>query len=882
MDGGVAVDPVPPFMVKGKSKPVDAAAVTVLRPVAAHHPARPDDVFLGRESELARILDLLAQTRTGRGQLLEVRGGPGLGKSALVRAVVERCGDAVAVLNGPSRRFGRSASHQAVRRLLRDLTGVDPAEPAAAQVEALRAVVGRAAPQVLPWFPLLAATMGVALPDTPQLQDLDDRYRPTQTGRALADLLSAVLTGPALLVLEGADDMDDASVTALREVLAVLPGRPWLVLVTRRTDDGGLLPDADDEHPVLDLEPLRPATSLALLAAWSDRRLAVGGIPRHLLGDQQLRALAAKAGGNPMHLHSLLELALARGTVDGLPVGVEEVIGAEVDALEPRARTILRLASVLGEQLDTGHLAELVAPEGWTLRPEDLGRLSGQLVLEGPSATWYRFSSTLLHETVYAGLPYRLRRRLHLRAGESLEAAAGPPQLAALSTHFFEAGRYDKALDYSARAAERASRAYSSLEALHLYERALVCAARTPDVVPALVGQLHEAAGDAAEMAGLSAAAISHYRTARTGRRTDPCALGGLIAKEVGLHQRVGAFDRSTRIAGYALRILDGVPGEEADALRSRLAVQTAFVHHLRARHATAVSWSTRAVELAQRSGDAAVLARAYNAHALVLAVAGIPADRPYGELALASSEESGDLRLQVKCLTNLSISAIIDGRWPRAESLLVRAAEVAERLGDAANVVNVTYNRCDVLVRQGRWSEAAPLLAQVGREARAQDDQELVALVALEQGKVATGQGRVAARSAWSASGPRPRSGCSPATSSPLRPTGRGRWRRSGCSRPSGASPAPWMRRTGPASTCSTAPCCWPGACPPRRSRPSTPASRRRRARAAWTGRWPRSARRRPRPPGAGSARRTAPGPRWCSPASASGSRPSRWPGGR
>lgn len=731
---GVVTAEVPPFRVKGRSRPVEGAAVISLRPVGESLPV-PDGTTLGRERELDAIMERVAEARAGQGQIVEVCGGPGLGKSAVVSAVVDRCADTVVVLNGPSRRFGGAASYQVFRRLLRQVVGAHPGDPTETQLEALRRAVESAAPHVLPWFPLLASMIGAQVPDTPELRDLDDHFRPGRAARAVTDLLEAALTGPTLFVMDAADDMDDASTGVVRELVAARERRPWVFLLTRRVRDKGFVPDPQEEHLVLELSPLAETTCLELLTAW---------VQEQPLGDQQLRAVAAKSGGNPLHLRALLELAVVRGTVEGLPDGVEEVIGAEIDELSPRARTVLRFASVLGERFDLHDLTALFGREDWSYGPEELRELTGHLVRERATDTWYRFSSTLLHDVAYAGLPYRLRRRLHLWSGEALEASgADPVPVEALSTHFFGAGDHGRALTYSVRAAERARQASSSLEALAFYERALVCAARAPDVTPTLVGQLQEAAGDAAEMAGLTSQAISRYRTARTGLRQDALAAGGVMAKEIALHQRAGDFDRSTRIAAYARRSLDAVVGPEADSLRSRLAVQTAFVDHLRSRHAQAMRWSRIAIDQALRSGDQAVLARAYNAHSLILAVAGVPADQPYGELALASSERSGDLRLQAKCLTNLAISAIIDGRWPEAEQLLARAVGLAERLGDAANVANVTYNRCDVLVRQGRWAEATPLLASVAREARAQDDRELVALVGLELGKVFAGQRR-------------------------------------------------------------------------------------------------------------------------------------------
>lgn len=736
----IVSEEVAPLSVKGKSRPIEAALVRSIRSAWPEDDTTTSDqttsLVLGREVEIAVLAEALDQTRAGRSQYVEVVGPAGLGKSALVEASRERHADGFVVVRGPSRRFGGAVAHQAVRRLLRDVIGIRHGSPMTDQVAALHRAVTASAAELLPWFPLLAALLGAQVPDTAELSDLDPRFRPARAADSLMSLLAAVCSAPTLFILEGVDDMDEASADLVRRIITDRSAGPWVVVTTRRSPDHGLQTDPADEPTRLTLEPLDETTSLALLEEWTQEQP---------LSESLLRAVVAKADGNPLFLRSLLDVIRVRGSLVGLPDGVEEVIGAAIGELPPRVRTILRFASVLGERFDLDDLDDLVSEEHWTVRPEDLRELHGQLRSERSSETAFRFTSSLVLDVAYAGLPYRLRRRLHQRAGNRLESSdATPRPLELLSTHFFEAGEHGKAWTYSRLAAEQARAAYSYLEAMALYERALTAAARVDDVGTEAVGAVHEAIGDVAEMSGLSEVAIAHYRRARRGFGAHDLARIAVMAKEVGIHQRLGAFGTSLRIAAHARRALAEVDGADADALRSRLAVQMAFVHHLRAGHESAIHWSQLAVTEADRSGDPDVLARARNGHALVLAVAGVPADRPYGELALARAEETGDLLFQGKCLTNLAIAAIIDGRWPIAEELLDRAAVVIDRVGDMANAANARYNRCDVLVRQGRWSEVEQVLASVGRSASATGDLELVALVGLELGKVRVGQCRL------------------------------------------------------------------------------------------------------------------------------------------
>ena len=139
-----------------------------------------------------------------------------------------------------------------------------------------------------------------------------------------------------------------------------------------------------------------------------------------------------------------------------MPESVEALLTAHIDRLAPDDRRLLRFASVLGTALSgetlTGSFVELIpAPgeAGWS-------RLDEFLVLDTPDLV--RFKHALVQEIAYEGLPFRLRRDLHERAGSYIEASAGADaeaQAELLSLHFTRAQNYPKAYRYSRIAGER-------------------------------------------------------------------------------------------------------------------------------------------------------------------------------------------------------------------------------------------------------------------------------------------------------------------------------------------------------------------------------------------------------------------------------------------
>lgn len=727
----VAAVEVQPFHVKGKRRPIHAALVTAAGDDATA--ARSGRAGMhGRENEVAALSSAFTQVRDGKGRWVEIIADPGMGKSSLVDTACELAPD-YTVVHGTSGHYGGAAAHQAIRRLLREVIGASPTASPETLETALLAAIRRFAPHLEPSAPLLATVLGFTMPETPELRDLDERFRPARLSRVVVELLAGTLTTPTVLLFEGADRMDESSTDIVRDLIREAPEHPWLILSARRPDPGGLASDDADDVERIRLEPLDEQASLALLESLT----AEAPMSAHIL-----RALAAKAGGNPLFLRALLDAARTSGEED-LPDSIDSLIGSQIDQLAPRARTLLRFAAVLGERFRVDDLHEMVAADGWTVTPTDLEALSGFIEREGPVEGWFRFRNALIQEVAYAGLPYRLRRTMHARVGEVLERTGDPEALSErLSTHFYEAADYSRAWTYSRMAGEHARSAYSYPEAMAFYDRALT-AARNSSVASDELARLQEAKGDVAELAGLTREAVDAYRRAKKLVRSDVLALGSITVKETRIHQRLGAFVTAIRISSQARARLSAESSPEAAGIRAMLASRVAHVNHLRSRRADAVRWSEVAVREARESNDPSALALAYNYREVITAALGLRPEEPYGELALASYTAAGDLLGQGHCLNNLAIRSLAEGAWQTALSRLEDATELFRRVGDTANEANALYGRADVLQRQARYAEAVPLLLAARRGALVNDDPELVALVDRELGKVRLGQGR-------------------------------------------------------------------------------------------------------------------------------------------
>ena len=83
-------DELPPFTVKGKANPVKAYSLGAPdRRRLAEHDASP---LVGREQEMARLLEALEAAIGRRGRVVELVGEPGMGKSRMVEELVSHVG----------------------------------------------------------------------------------------------------------------------------------------------------------------------------------------------------------------------------------------------------------------------------------------------------------------------------------------------------------------------------------------------------------------------------------------------------------------------------------------------------------------------------------------------------------------------------------------------------------------------------------------------------------------------------------------------------------------------------------------------------------------------------------------------------------------------
>lgn len=728
----VQYDELEPFMVKGKAKPVRALAVA--RVATARRARRDDDFpFVGRSTELARLRQALARAADGAGTVLQLSGEPGVGKSRLVDELRRLARD-MTQLSVSCEPYESQTPYYPWRVLLRGLLGIGP-ETSEAQAHArLLDAVGDVAPGLAPWTPLVASVLDLEVPDTPETAQLDEQFRRPRLAQATAELLGALVRGPVLLVVEDAHWMDEVSVDVVRAVADAAASWPWVLCVTRRPDGGGFRATAADGAVVLDLLPLdgHAAAELIHLATQD------APVPTHVM-----TALAERSGGNPLFLRELVASARSTEELGELPDSVEAVIAARIDRLPPDDRNLLRRASVLGRSFPRP-LLDAVVEESAAAGDGHLRRL-GEFLTVGADGT-VTFAHALVRDSAYEGLPFRLRQRLHARAGDTIRRLAGDAaenQAEVLSMHFFHAQRFAEARQFSLVAAEWARSMYANVEAAAFFERALEAARRLPEPDPGELARISEAVGDAQNNAGDYLAAESAYRATRRHVRGDPEAEARLLLKLARVMGWTDRYAAALRWITRGLRTIEGRAGRDAAAQRAQLLAWYGRFCQEAGHHARAITWCRAAVAEAEQAGERDALANALKVLDWANMDLGRLEDPVHWRRALALFEELEDLTGQASVLNMLGGDAYQRGDWQTALELYRRAQAMVHRTGNSVIAAFYMNNIGEISLEQGHLAEARELFVEASRIWRAAGYRSGAASVQVLLGRVASGEGR-------------------------------------------------------------------------------------------------------------------------------------------
>jgi class 3 adenylate cyclase/predicted ATPase len=494
LGAALELEPLGPLELAGFGEPIRAFRVTgegrAEGRFEAHH-AGGSMPLVGREQELALLLDRWRLAKDGEGQIVLLCGEPGIGKSRIVLALRER----LRAEPRTSLRYHGSPYHThsplwPVIAQLERAAGLEPGDPPDTRLDKLEVLLGQAVDNAAAVAPMLAELLGLPAGSRHPPSRLAPQQSKTQTFRALlAQLEGLARRRPVLVVLEDAQWFDPTTLELFDLVVGRIERLPVLLVVTFRPEFRP--PWLGRAHvTLLTLSRLGRSQAAEVVLRVTDGKALPAEVMDRIL---------AKTDGIPLFVEELTKAVLEAGLLReeegryvlhgplpplAIPDTLHGSLLARLDRMAP-VKEVAQIGAVIGREFDHELLAAVAGMGEARLAAALRQLIEAELVFPRgmpPEAT-YVFKHALVQEAAYGSLLKGRRQQLHARVAEELErrlADAMAPRPEVLAHHLTEAGLAERALEFWGQAGALALARSANQEAVAHLERAVRLVATLP------------------------------------------------------------------------------------------------------------------------------------------------------------------------------------------------------------------------------------------------------------------------------------------------------------------------------------------------------------------------------------------------------------------
>jgi class 3 adenylate cyclase/predicted ATPase len=728
-EAAIAYEDAGTHQVKGREQPVHA--YTALRVVAgtggARRSAGLEAPFVGREAELELIVAAADESASeGRSQLVSVIGDAGMGKSRLLWEFfkhVDGLREERYWHQGRCLSYGEGVSYWALVEMIRARAGILEEEEPAEALDKLVATVERFVPDERERRlvqPRLAHLLGLERRTATDPADLFSGWR------LFFERMAA--TDPVILVFEDLQWADSGLLDFIDYLLEWSADLPIFILALGR-------PELVARRPAWTLASA--VTGAVRLGPLPEERIdeLLGGLVPGLPAEVRAR-IGERSEGVPLYAVETVRMLLDRGLLaqDGprylvtapvedldVPETLQALVAARLDNLEPRERSLLQDAAVLGHSFTPAALAAVASRPLAEVESTLEGLVEKQVLgydddKRSSERGQYAFLQALLRTIALGTLSHRDRKTRHLAAAAHLEQASGAEasEIAeVLASHYLDAVAAEpdapdvpdiraSARQTLTNAGHRAASLALGAEARRYFEQAADLADDSAERAN-LLREAGRAAGRAADWEAARAllgSAIELFEAC--GQPGDAARTSSLLANVLIDENRL---DEAETLLDRAQAALADVDDEEAVA---EVAARRARLRFNFGDYQAALEHAERALQIADAQHLVPILTDAL----LTKSAAYIYGSRPTEAAALMAATLDlaldGDLVDQaLRAYFNFADLTMGVGKLEEAEEMLERGLALARERGNRSWERALLAQSVNVLVLRGSWDAA-------------------------------------------------------------------------------------------------------------------------------------------------------------------------------
>jgi class 3 adenylate cyclase len=446
--------------------------------------------FVGREQEIALLMDRWGEAKEGEGQVVLISADPGMGKSRITQVLRERLREE----SHTRLRYQCSPHHRnsTLYPIIDQLEGAarfETGETAESKLDKLETLLVQSATNFEEVVPLFAALLSIPTGARYPALDLSRQRQKERLLEVLTDQLAGLAVHqPVLFIFEDEHWIDPTSLELLDLIVDRVQKLPVLVVVTFRPE----FAPPWTRYPHVTLHSLNRLTRKQV------EIIAENTSGRKCLPSEVLDQIVIKTDGVPLFVEELTKTILESELIveqDGkfilsgplpafaIPSTLQDSLMARLDRLAP-VKEVAQVGAVIGREFSHELLAAVWPdPE---LENSLTRLLRSELIFRRgvpPQAT-YVFKHALVQDAAYATLLRSNKRRLHARVAEVLQSrfsgkVEAEPEV--LAHHYTKAGLTDKAITYWLLAGQRATERSANVEAISHLSKGLELLAAQPD-----------------------------------------------------------------------------------------------------------------------------------------------------------------------------------------------------------------------------------------------------------------------------------------------------------------------------------------------------------------------------------------------------------------